>query len=409
MFATGFLVAYLFIKPELVTFSRAPSEFEDFDAIWGLVVNNFIKEISDTPENKKDCFLKTLQGGLPLCLNDKYAGYLSPSSYDEKTFARDEKYIGIGIEVATIKNNNVVISLLTNSSAIESGKLERGDIIARVDGEDVEKKPLDFIVSKLRGAESTNVSIQVRRDGVIQDVVTLIRKPIVNRSVESEMLGGDIGYVKILKFNEETTDEFLEDALRLYREISRRNTINKLILDLRDNPGGTLNSVLGISMFFANSNDDFIVSLIGRAEKLKVITVGDMLNEGLYPSLAFTGVLNESQVVVLVNAESASSAEILAGLLRDWFGALLVGEKTYGKGLVQTVHRLPSGGAIILTTDEYFVGNSKVKINETGLKPDYAVTDSRKSLSDILLLTSSKLDVKNDEQLKKAIALLSTN
>lgn len=406
-FIWGILLGCLIVVFKVSITAESPVYLMDFDAIWSLIIDNYINEIPNTEEAKRDCFLRALQGGLPYCLHDRYSSYLPPHQFHEESFSRDERFVGVGLEIAPLENKLIVLSIMAASPALECGKLRKGDAIIRINGKDVQDKPLDFVISKLRGDEGTPVSIQVKRNGVIQDEVTLIRKIIISASVESESISDNIGYIKISKFNDETPEEFLQEALKYYRRSSAVNLRNKIIIDLRDNPGGTLNSALGVGMFFAKSSDDIIVTLKGRLGKINNITVRGFFSGELSSILFFTGVLSESEIVVLVNQESASSAEILSGVLRDWLNASLVGKKTYGKGRVQTVLQLPSGGALILTTDEYFVGNNQVKIDGSGLTPDYEVIDSRLDVLDETLAISNAIDMKNDAQLRKAVALLS--
>jgi carboxyl-terminal processing protease len=225
----------------------------------------------------------------------------------------------------------------------------------KIDGRPVDDN-VDDAILRMRGKAGTNVSLTVRRVGVPQELEFVVKRTQVEvHSVSSQLLETGYGYLRITHFSETTA----EDVRRAIRDLKRKSPrLSGLVLDLRNNPGGLLDSAVDVADDFLENGN--IVSASGRAEDARFrmdAEPGD--------------ILAHAPIAVLVNAGSASAAEILAGALRDNKRATLIGRKTYGKGSVQTVMPLSEGRAIKITTSRYFTP-SGTSINDIGIRPDVA-------------------------------------
>lgn len=258
----------------------------------------------------------------------------------------------------------MIVSVEKDSPAEEAG-LREGDIISAVD--DKKYDDLDVIGNAIRGSEGTEIKITYLRDGK-KNSVTMEREKIVQHSVEHEMLEGDIGYISISSFIESTGDDFAK-ALDDLEDRGAKG----LILDLRDNGGGLVNSCIEVA-------DEFL-------DEGVVVYVED--REGNRTDYDAEDGRTELKTVVLVNENSASASEILAAALQD-NGIEIVGETTYGKGVIQSTVQLEDGSALKLTVMQYFSPDGNA-INEKGVTPDRKVADDE--------------DTGADEQLEEALEL----
>lgn len=311
--------------------------------------------------------------GIVEALHDPYSEYLGKSEWEKFSSLVEGEFGGIGIYLVETKEGKLsIVSQIKDTPAARAG-LKSGDIIIRIDDKSTVHMNSDKAVRLLRGEQGTKVELNVYRPADGQEYSFKIVREIINvPTVEDRVLAEDssIGYIKLHQFSSRSSKEMADSLNRLDKE-----EIKGLILDLRDNGGGDFEVALDIADKFLD--DKKIVSLKdGRGRE----TV-ERAEEGSY----------KVPMVVLVNGNSASASEVLSGALHDNERALLVGEKTFGKGVVQTVYPLRNGGALKLTTQQYFTPKG-TDINKIGIKPDYLVKNAE---------TEGK-----DPQLQKAIELL---
>ena len=343
----------------------------------------------------KLCFAQILAGGLAKCL-DPNSSYISPEDvtlFESEAFG---KFYGIGIEISLDKNGRVaVISPIEGSPAFNAG-LAAGDIITHV-GENENKlvaiKDLSIfeVIKLIRGPKGTSVMLRVLRGGM-EKSFTEVRDEIVIVSVKKNDLAGRLGYIRVRQFQEKTFESFL-DALA---DLRNKNSCGA-VLDFRNNPGGLLETALNMADLWSKKVGDVFIVEKFRGQEAEVIGVIEPLGE-----------FRNFPVVILVNKGSTSGSEVFAGILQDW-GHPVVGTKTFGKGTVQTIIPLQSGGILRLTTREYFVGNAKKPVHEVGITPDHVVENPETKLSDDPIEWNKilkRVDPQNDPQLKKALEVL---
>lgn len=325
--------------------------------------------LGEVDENKlKESAIKGYVEGL----GDEYSEYITKEEYEEYEINIMGNYVGIGIYMSVYKDSDeiVVLSPIEDSPA-ESAGILTGDIILKVDGIEYDGEHLDEASAAIKGEEGTKVKIEIKRNEQIMELEVERKKVIVN-PVKSEVKENNIGYIKLTSFDEETSKIFKEK----YEELQKQN-IQSLIIDLRDNGGGIVQEALTIADYMLEKDSKML------------ITVNKKENEVI--ETAKTDPIITIPVVLLVNENSASASEILAGALKDNNRAKIVGTKTYGKGVIQELLRLKDGSAIKLTTEEYYTPN-RTKINKVGIEPDE--------------LVENKKDEQTDLQLQKAIEMV---
>jgi carboxyl-terminal processing protease len=286
---------------------------------------------------------------------DAHSQYLDADEYRDIRISTTGSYTGIGVEVAEIDGVIKVVTPITGSPAARSG-IRSGDQIIAVDGVAVEKDHLQDTIGRMRGRAGSRISITVLRDG--EAIEHDMRREIVRvASVHYEALSPSHGYVRVSQFSETTARE-LSRAIDAMQEAGG-GMLAGLVLDLRNNPGGVLDSAVDVSDLFLDSG---------------VIVVADgRTNDARFSRSAHRGdVLDGAELVVLVNEGSASASEIVAGALQDHGRAIVVGTGTFGKGMVQTVMPLSQGRALKLTTSRYYTPSGD-SIHETGITPDVYV------------------------------------
>ena len=287
-------------------------------------------------------------------LGDPYTVYYTAEEYEEMMESSDGEYVGIGVQITQSESTNLitVIRVFRGSGAEEAG-LQAGDVLYKVDGEDITGEDINNVVAKIRGNAGTAVHIQVYRDSVKDYVeMDVERRDVSMDTVEWSMLEGGMGYLQITEFDGVTYEQFvtaLEDL--------KAQGMKGMILDLRDNPGGRLDQVVEIA-------DDFLTEgiIVSTKDKNGLGTTYEADEE-----LRFEG-----PVVILANGNSASASEVLAGALKDYDKATLVGTTTYGKGIVQSIYPFDDGTAIKITISDYYTP-SGANIHGTGIEPDVAV------------------------------------
>lgn len=323
---------------------------------------------------------------------DTHSAYLDAEEYEEILISTAGSYSGVGLNVS-IENNQVVVVAPFDGTPAKRAGIRSGDIIISIDDMPVVHDNLGETISRMRGKPGTRVKIVVSRADVAEPLsFDLERTHIRVASVKGNMLEPGYGYLRISQFSDNTGAE-LEDALRkLMKEAGGR--LDGLILDLRDNPGGVLDSAVEVADVFLNSG--LVVSANGRADDAR------------FSMSARRGdLLHGARLAVLVNAGSASSSEIVAGALKDLNRATIVGSQTYGKGSVQTVMPLSGGRALKLTTSRYFTPSGE-SIHERGITPDIVVTSDDEQSVALMSLTSDvgAEALMKDNQVRTALATI---
>lgn len=311
---------------------------------------------------------------------DPHSEFLEPDKFKELQDDTQGQFGGLGIVVSIRDNFVTVVAPMEDTPGFKAGVLS-GDRIIRIDGRSTERMSLQDAVKLLRGKPGTEVTITIQRPstGMIQDLK--LKRAVINVDMVKDIhgkrefpLGGDqIGYVRVVQFGERTADE-LANALGKLKSQGMR----ALILDLRGNPGGLLEQAVAVCEKFL-PRGKLVVTTEGRnpAQRSRRVAMGrgDTLtlpNQEPMP------------MVILVNLGTASAAEIVAGCLQDWKRAVLLGEKTFGKGSVQSILPLPDGAALRLTTAKYYTPSHKV-IHEQGITPDIVVPMTIEQERDLLL------------------------
>lgn len=325
---------------------------------------------------------------------DPHSQFLDSTEYEEVRISTTGNYSGVGLEVNTAEGEVVVVAPIEGTPADRAG-LEAGDVILSIDGVQLDADSLGETINRMRGKPGTRVALTVAREGEPGPLeFQLIRSHVQVRSVRSELLTPGYGYVRITHFSETS----YKDLRKAIKSLERASPVelDGLVIDLRNNPGGVLESAVEISDAFLDSG--VIVTASGRGRDASFrheARPGDLLDG--------------APIVVLVNAGSASASEILAGALQDNDRALIAGEKTFGKGSVQTVMPLSNGRAIKLTTSHYYTP-SGATIQGQGITPDTALADT--SLEDALAAATSHRTeagealLQKDGQLRQALELL---
>ncbi len=312
-----------------------------------LIKKNYVEEVED-----KDLVYGAIKGMLSSL--DPHSSFMPPNVYKEMQIDTKGEFGGLGIQISIKDNFLTVIAPIEDTPAYKVG-VKAGDKIIKINDESTKDMSLLDAVSKLRGPKGTSVTITIVRGGLDKlKEITIVRDIINIKSVKSKVIDSGIGYVKLLQFQETTSSE-LEKALKDLE----KEKINSLILDLRNNPGGLLNSSVDVTSQFLPP-DKLVVYIKGRdKEKTEFKTSNGK------PSYKY-------QMIVLVNEGSASASEIVAGALQDWERAVIIGTQTFGKGSVQTVIPLSDGSGIRLTTARYYTPKDR-SIQTTGIKPDIVV------------------------------------
>ncbi|MGH8293764.1 MAG: S41 family peptidase [Gammaproteobacteria bacterium] len=294
---------------------------------------------------------------------DPHSAYLDKSDFQQLQIITTDRFGGLGLEVTQQDGAVTVVSPIDGAPAAKAG-MQSGDVIVRVNNTALDGMPLDQAVALMRGTPGTTVTLLVLRRGASKPLsFTLTRAEVHLTSVRSRLLQPGYGYLRISQFSEDTADAVHDAIQALVKQ--NHAALKGLVLDLRNNPGGLLDAAVDVSNDFLNSG--VIVSARGRAPDSNFVrraTPGD--------------ILNGAPMVVLVNAGTASAAEITAGALQDDHRALILGTRTFGKGSVQTVIPLPEGGALKLTTSLYYTPTGR-SIQAEGISPDIVVPEFKLS------------------------------
>ncbi len=289
---------------------------------------------------------------------DPHSTYLDTSEFQQLREGTQGQFGGLGIEVGMEDGFVKVIAPIDGTPA-EAAGIQPGDLIIRIDGQSVKGLDLQEAVEQMRGEPGTSIELGILREGEDAPIDVAIERAIIRvQSVRTRVLEPGFGYLRISQFQSRTGDDVL-DAIESLNE--QTGGLKGLVLDLRNNPGGVLDAAVEVADVFISNGR--IVSTDGRNDQARsefTATPNDALNG--------------EPLVVLVNAGSASAAEIVAGALQDYDRAVIMGEPTFGKGSVQTILPLRDGNAVKLTTARYYTPNGR-SIQAEGIVPDVAIAN----------------------------------
>jgi len=339
-----------------------------------LIDSEYIEEV-----NEQDLIDGAIKGYVD-GVGDNYTQYFTKEEMEEFMTETEGSYVGIGIYMfQNTDDNTVVILTPIEGSPAEKVGILPGDIITKVDGVEYTGEDFEKISTYIKGEEGTTVKITVERAGKELEF-EVERKKIDLYPIESEIIENNIGYINITSFDEGCSKEFKNT----YTELTKKN-IKSLIIDLRNNGGGIVDEALEIADYILEKDDIILITKDKEGnEKIEKSKKKPIIN---------------MQIVVLTNENTASASEIVAAALKENDKATIIGEITYGKGLIQELITLSDGSGIKITIEEYYTPKGN-KINEVGITPDKKV-----SLPEGIE-TSYNLERKDDTQLQEAIKIL---
>ncbi len=312
---------------------------------------------------------------------DPYSAYMNPELFENMQTDTQGKFGGLGIEIGMESGVVKVISPIDDTPASRAG-IKAGDYIVKIGKVQVQGKSLMEAVKLMRGPVGSSIELTIRRIGEKKAIIKNVKREIiVVRSVEAKILNKNIGYLRLKSFNNNSSNQLIKKI----ESFEKKDNPRGYILDLRNNPGGLLTAAINITDFFLSDGE--IVSTKGR----KI-----MENRRFFARKGDE--LNGKPLVVMINNGSASASEIVAGALKDHKRAIILGEKTYGKGSVQSIIPLSDGGGMRLTVSKYYLPSGK-SISEVGVEPDILVEESENEF---------EINSKFDNQLDYALNLLAS-
>lgn len=398
--AMGGLVAVggsAFAEREAGESTTIPFEgLKTFSEVYGRIRQDYVEPVPDS--KLLEDAIRGMLSGL-----DPHSSYLDQEQYNELKVGTTGQFGGLGIEVGMENGFVKVISPIDDTPAQKAG-VKAGDLVIRLDDKPVKGMSLNDAVKTMRGEPGSEIVLTVVRDGVEQPLkIKIIRDIIKVKSVKSRILEDGYGYLRISSFQSKTGDSVVEAV----GELKKNGDLKGLVLDLRNNPGGVLNAAVAVSDAFLEGG--LVVYTDGRVEDAKMkfnATAGD--------------IIKGAPIVVLINAGSASASEIVAGALQDHKRAVIMGEKTFGKGSVQTILPTSNGGAVKLTTARYYTPSGR-SIQAEGITPDVPISKLKLEAmgqSDFAPIkeadlvnhlsnekASKKGDLKTDEKPEEALAV----
>ncbi len=385
-----FLGTFLFLSGWVIrdnVFAYSPIDL--YDNVWRLINNKFVDQSNNQQDwakwrHKYDNKIVTNEDAyiaintMVASLNDPYTKFLDPKEFADETSSIKGSLKGIGIQIGVKDGKLMVIAPIEDTPAEKAG-LQADDEILEIDGASTKGITVDKAADKIRGKEGTQVTLLVKRKDMAPKVYTITRAEIEIKSISQKLptemkIPNDFCYIRLSSF-------ISRNAATEFGNILNNNKDKKgFIIDLRSNPGGLLTNAIYISDMFLDGGT--IVSTVDR----------DGYKE---TQRASTGVYTRKPVVVLINKGSASASEIFSGAMKDNHRAVIIGEQSFGKGLVQEINKLPYDAGINITIQKYLTPNG-TDINKKGITPDIVVK-----------LTEDDVKNKNDLQLKKAVEVLS--
>ena len=362
----------------LFTYSLSSAEIDIYKKIdlFGEVLEKINKEYVDEI-NQSESMDSAINGLLQSL--DPYSAYMSPEIFKEMQTETSGEFGGLGIEVGMEAGVVKVISPIDDTPASKAG-LKAGDYIVKINNIQVQGKSLTEAVDLMRGPVGSGIELTVRRRGVKKALTfNIIREIIEVQSVKSDLLDNSIGYIRLTSFNDNSSQQIKKQI----NILKKNQDLNAFILDLRNNPGGLLSQAIKISDFFLESGEIVSTKSRKKSENRKWFAKKGDITDG-------------KTLLVLINYGSASASEIVAGALKDHKRAIILGERSYGKGSVQSIIPLKNEGAIRLTVAKYYLPSGK-SISEVGVRPDIEVDEKGDDF---------RIKTDTDNQLNYAIKLL---
>ncbi len=323
-------------------------ELKTFTEVLADIQKHYVEEVKT-----KDLVYGAIRGMLATL--DPHSAFMPPEVYKEVQVETKGEFGGVGIQIG-IKDNRLTVIAPIDGTPAERAGIKAGDFIIKVNEESTKDMTLVDAVQKMRGAKGTKVTLTIQREGAAEPMVFALTREIIKiESVRSKMLDGNIGYLRVTQFQDQTAKD-VSAALRKLRE----QKMQSLVLDLRNNPGGLLTSAVEVSEQFVGPNRLIVYIKTREGRKDDYVSHSKEQQPDDYP------------IIVLVNEGSASASEIVAGALQDWGRAVAVGVQTFGKGSVQTILPLGDGSGLRLTTAKYYTPKGR-SIHGVGIAPDILV------------------------------------
>ena len=374
-----FLTLSFFLNTNYLYAKNSNKLYEKID-LFGEVLETIKQEYVDEVD-QADIMDSAINGLLQSL--DPYSAYMSPKSFEGMRTDTKGEFGGLGIEIGMESGVVKVISPIDDTPAANAG-IKAGDYIVRINGKQVQGKTLTDAVELMRGPVGSEIKLTIRRKNVKKALEFKIKRAVIEvKSVEAKIIGNkkQIGYLRLKSFNENSDEQLFKNI----NNFEKNKKLNGYILDLRNNPGGLLNQAISVSDFFLNNGE--IVSTKGRkiSETRRFFSKkGDGING--------------KPLIVIINTGSASAAEIVSGALKDHKRAIILGERSYGKGSVQSIIPLKNGGGLRLTISKYYLPSGK-SISEVGVLPDIFVEETGANF---------KINTDTDNQLRYAVELFNS-
>jgi len=371
-----FLTLSFFLNTNYLYAKNSNKLYEKID-LFGEVLETIKQEYVDEVD-QADIMDSAINGLLQSL--DPYSAYMSPKSFEGMRTDTKGEFGGLGIEIGMESGVVKVISPIDDTPAANAG-IKAGDYIVRINGKQVQGKTLTDAVELMRGPVGSEIKLTIRRKNVKKALEFKIKRAVIEvKSVEAKIIGNkkQIGYLRLKSFNENSDEQLFKNI----NNFEKNKKLNGYILDLRNNPGGLLNQAISVSDFFLNNGE--IVSTKGRkiSETRRFFSKkGDGING--------------KPLIVIINTGSASAAEIVSGALKDHKRAIILGERSYGKGSVQSIIPLKNGGGLRLTISKYYLPSGK-SLSEVGVLPDIFVEETGANF---------KINTDTDNQLRYAVEL----
>jgi carboxyl-terminal processing protease len=365
------IICYLFLNNAYAANDKIYEKIDLFSEVLDKINKEYIDEIDQN---------KTMDAAINGVLQslDPYSSYMSPKVFNEMQTETRGQFGGLGIEVGMEAGVIKVISPIDNTPASKAG-VKAGDYIVKIDGIQVQGKSLTEAVETMRGPVGSEIEITIRRKGIKKALIFNITREIIEiQSVKSKIIDKKIGYIRLTQFNENSSSQIREKIKEL-----KKQKLRGYIFDLRNNPGGLLSQAITISDFFLDHGEIVSTKSRKKSENRKWFAKKGDLIDG-------------KPLIIITNYGSASASEIVAGALKDHKRAIILGERSYGKGSVQSIIPLKNKGAIRLTISKYYLPSGK-SISKIGVIPDIEVIEESNGF---------KINTETDNQLNFALKLL---